>query len=182
MIELLLLRDLERVVGAPEVGARINRPLVEPEPVEVIADVVVVRIALLSNTRVWRIHLRNRDVGRGDAVGNAGERLADAKNLAGIAFDIELLLDVMLASLPMVGLRSDVSTSGERTVTFNFGGSLGITRRPFQNVIDIGTSSSLSRFSTRPSIASVCNIRYSADRYRRIVPYHAHAAPHATAM
>ena len=43
VVELLRLRDVERVVLAAEVRARVHHALVEPQPVERVADVVVVR-------------------------------------------------------------------------------------------------------------------------------------------
>ena len=40
-IELRFLRDIERVIGGAEIGARINHPAIEPELIEVVSDVVV---------------------------------------------------------------------------------------------------------------------------------------------
>ena len=42
MVELLRLRGVQRVVVAAEVRARVHHALVEPQPVERVADVVVV--------------------------------------------------------------------------------------------------------------------------------------------
>ena len=100
VIELLLLRELEAVLGAPEVGTRIDAATVEPQAVEIVADVVVIADRLRVESA--RVGEKPAQLG-GRAVRGArrrpGQRFADADDLARLSFDVEIFLDVVAREL-----------------------------------------------------------------------------------
>ena len=81
---------------------------------------------MLSKTRVWPIHLRRRAAPLPSAGAGAPESASlTPDDLPRFAFDVEILLDVVRASLPIVGCTREASTFGERTVTFTCARSAG---------------------------------------------------------
>ena len=106
VVELLLLRDVERVVGAPEVGARIDAPPVEPQPEELVAHVVVVADRLaVENAGVPHPCAQPRRPRRARRPARPHSASVTRRIVARLAVDVELLLHVAAArACPCVGL------------------------------------------------------------------------------
>src|SRR5688500_17817529 len=95
MVELLLLRDFERVVGAAEVRARVHVPRIEPQAEELVAYVVVMPDRASVECARMADPLAQPGGGAGCNVRRARQRFAELQDLAGFAVYVELLFDVV---------------------------------------------------------------------------------------
>ena len=99
MIELLLLRGVERVLGPAEVGARVDPPRVEPQTKKLVTYVVVVPDRLAVEASRVPDPVAQNASGTVTGVGRSGKGFGDAQDLPRLAFDIEILLDVVPCEL-----------------------------------------------------------------------------------
>ena len=92
VVDLLDLRLLQRVGRRTEIGARVDHVRVEPQPVEVVGQVVVVRDRLgIEPARMARL-VQPRALGvRAERRNEAGDRVEGVQHSA---FEIEIALDV----------------------------------------------------------------------------------------
>jgi len=103
VVELGPLGRIDVFPAGLEIGARIDHLLVEPEPVEVVADVVVVAdvgavgLRLVSRRRQFGPH-RDRGTGELDQAGG------DPNRLRNVAVDVDAALDVRLGQCAEGGL------------------------------------------------------------------------------
>ncbi len=104
MVELLLLRKVQRVVGLAEIGAGIDPIAVQPERIEIVADVVVVldRFAIRRAGMAPPIpHVGALAV---DGRVSLHQSLAQVHRLAGVPVDVDVALDVGLCDLAQAGI------------------------------------------------------------------------------